>query len=457
MKWQGCALIVLGLFAPILKADELEELEGKLEAPASERRLKELAKDRDEVLRVRALLLLARQEGKLKPEKGAERLKAYAAITAENLSWPRCLALAENARFLTRMPGKEGLGKAIALALSKAKVPGPALAAELEGDLQLGDKLEASIAAWKEALDRAGEMVPDKGYLSEPDQLEAKRLAARCRAKIASAEKSRELALCGEAALLYREARRANAAAWPPPEGWPMDEQLKIWFHRSEEQNSRDMAKARQIYAELQKRFPGTQIAAAAEFQALIAWPLAEIGDKQLSALEAYAKKPDALHAGEAWLALGHFDTLCTFEHERAERAWAAGLAWVLKSRRAPAPTKLPSPPPQSAEFTKPPESYLRITDDSHPGGPTNGETRPETAPGQLLNRFSAPWYCDWLEVQLRRSLFFAAGRRDDWDQARAQADQIAAIETPIAQFEHQGAQKMYLNLLLLTTRLSPA
>ncbi len=418
-----------------VQADECEDLDSRSQSklsPGDIRRLRELARTKDPELYLRALVLLARSEQQGgHPDQALLRLKEFADPSGKNLEYPRCLGLAEYARICASVKGQEGIARSIQTALRKAAPPGPSLVAELLGDQELHKQRSAeAIRAWEDAIATAQKVLDDHKKSEyptaclQPDEVECQRILRRCKAKLSREREADEMLKAGEDAILYRRARQVHAAAEIPP-GEPSPPILWAYLRRDPEDLSADLTKARLLYADLVKRFPGTQVAESAKFQALVAWPLDEIGAKQLSALEDYIRQnPAGLHTGEAHLSLGHFYTLASFDHERADKAWNAGLAWLLKIRRNDPLKPIPKAPLEGAAFTKPQEQFFAENDCRYQF------FQAEKAPGEVLNRYSAPWYLDWLELELRYRLAFSGVRRKNWDEANQQLEAILSLSS---------------------------
>lgn len=380
------------------------------------RTLKHLCHSRNPQIAPLAAAALAHVLGKKSKQRKALflLLKPYAAPAA-NLSFPRIEAFIANLHLLAIDGHLDQALQQLKIARVRAPDGLPAvLLLETRADfLVTRNQLPPARDAFRQALDcgnawfkrRNISKSTAKVVLSppKPHADEWPRIRNRLEQKLKKLERQLRILKFGLDYVLYQDARTQQAA------------------------NQIDLA--RKTCDALIKLFPRSIYAEAARFYRCSLTPTIQTTRKELRTF--IQQQPDGLYRGEALLTLANFALSHDWTSDPAEKAYRETVAWCQRIRRQDRAVRQYLVPKKSRAISAPPPKNKRIDR----WGIIHKITIP---PDKLLNRLTAKWYLNDLELQARYGLTFCLMNRADWKSAQKQVDRLLDLDPAMRQVNRQ-------------------
>jgi len=182
-----------------------------------------------------------------------------------------------------------------------------------------------------------------------------------------------------------------------------------------------DHAAARERYLEIVQAFPDNPYGEASRLHAALC--LVPLGQSRqaLAELTAFIRdNPEGLYRGEAWLRMGDIHLFHHWDAPSARDAYQRATAWftAMKERTRVIQTYLV---PEKSETVSRPPRTLQVLGEY-------GQLQTIPVPTRaLVNRNTADWYLDHLNVETHWRLGFLGILADDWDLAFVHFDKVLA------------------------------
>jgi tetratricopeptide (TPR) repeat protein len=395
-----------------------------------------------------ALAQFDREAGRL--ERGASWVNEYQSIQKENIQWPRVDAFveAQKIQFLqgNAFAAVKNLSDANGRSQGLAKI---SVERALSWVVEQQPDIEQALEFEKSAL-QTGKRHFKREKVSESEGLEDVKpgfdvwseLQPQIEERIAALQRTIEIDSYGLDFVLYKEAQGFRNASHPLALDFT---NVAAAFGKDGEIGGRvpkaDYEMAMYRYNELIQLYSDNPYGQAAKlYRAVCIAKTGEV-DEAINLLEEfYEDDVNGLFRGEALSIIGDLYSYAKWDFTNAEEAYRKSLEWIDIHQQQNRILESYLIPEKSRKISQPP-STIRYLDNNGMIAQTN--VSPET----IINRVTAKWYLEDLEISSMWKIGFISIIEDDWAQAMETFDKILKKDKILKGANSSGYHNAYNRL----------